>query len=118
MPDDLAFSACFIMQCTTDSRAASLALHGFLVSGEHRLHEAICVLQAVFNDVKGDECVFLWRAIGAALVSLVSVTSYSLRVGLSWSSCWLCLRTMFGCTHYGRRFGTRLRWVWVKAETV
>ena len=41
---------------------------------------AVCV-QAVFNDVKGDECIFLWRAIGAALVSLVSVTSYSLKVG-------------------------------------
>ena len=40
---------------------------------------AACV-QAIFNDVKGDECVFLWRAIGAALVSVVSVTSYSLKV--------------------------------------
>lgn len=39
---------------------------------------AACV-QAIFNDVKGDECVFLWRAIGAALVSVVSVTSYSLK---------------------------------------
>lgn len=36
--------------------------------------------QALFNDVKGDECIYLWRAIGAALISVVSVTSYSLRV--------------------------------------
>ena len=50
-------------------------------SGSPTLCHAAHVLQAVFNDVKGDECVFLWRTIGAALVSLVSVTSYSLKVG-------------------------------------
>ena len=50
-------------------------------SGAHSLLHAAYVLQAVFNDVKGDECIFLWRAIGAALVSLVAVSSYSLKVG-------------------------------------
>ena len=30
--------------------------------------------------MKGPECVFLWRAAGAALVSVVSVTAYSLKV--------------------------------------
>ena len=48
---------------------------------------AACV-QAIFNDVKGDECVFLWRAIGAALVSVVSVTSYSLKVRSSMQMCY------------------------------
>ncbi len=37
--------------------------------------------QAVFSNVKGPECTFLWRAIGAALVSVVSVAAYSLKVG-------------------------------------
>ena len=50
----------------------------------HNLKDFLAaIVQAVFNDVKGDECVFLWRAIGAALVSVVSVTSYSLKVCLS-----------------------------------
>ncbi len=37
----------------------------------------------MFSNVKGPECVFLWRAIGAALVSVVSVAAYSLKVRMS-----------------------------------
>ncbi len=69
------------------------------------------MLQAVFNDVKGDECVFLWRSIGAALVSLVSVTSYSLRVGF------YMVLTMTCYAHHSRRSGRQLCWVHVIAET-
>jgi len=54
---------------------------GFFAAGAGYLIAPEFTLQAVFNDVKGDECVFLWRTIGAALVSLVSVTSYSLKEG-------------------------------------
>jgi hypothetical protein len=36
--------------------------------------------QAVFSNVKGEECVFLWRAIGSALISVVPTISYSLKV--------------------------------------
>jgi hypothetical protein len=38
------------------------------------------VLQAIFNHAQGPECIFLWRAIGAALVSIVPTASYSLKV--------------------------------------
>lgn len=38
------------------------------------------VLQAIFNTAQGPECIFLWRAIGAALVSIVPTASYSLKV--------------------------------------
>lgn len=68
--------------CPSNAEHALLTVHVSLIqTGAPTWHHAAHVMQAVFNDVKGDECVFLWRAIGAALVSLVSVTSYSLRVG-------------------------------------
>ena len=38
------------------------------------------MLQAVFSRAQGPECIFLWRAIGAALVSIVPTAAYSLTV--------------------------------------
>ena len=40
--------------------------------------------------MKGPECAFLWRAIGAALVSVVSVAAYSLKVRAV-SICFPCM---------------------------
>lgn len=44
------------------------------------LEQLFLFLQAVFSRAQGPECIFLWPAIGAALVSVVPTASYSLKV--------------------------------------
>lgn len=37
-------------------------------------------LQAFFNNSKGEECIFTWRAIGGGLITLLPAMTYTLRV--------------------------------------
>ena len=39
-------------------------------------------LEAFFNNSKGQECVFTWRAVGGGLITLLPAITYSLRVSL------------------------------------
>ena len=52
----------------------SITLHGMFYMGR------ACMLQAVFAAVEGPENVFLWRATGAALLTVGTVTTYTLKV--------------------------------------
>jgi len=39
-------------------------------------------LELFFNNSKGQECIFTWRAIGAGLVTLLPAMTYTLRVSI------------------------------------
>jgi hypothetical protein len=51
----------------------------FFAAGVGYLYAPTATLEAVFSRAQGPECIFLWRAIGAALVSVVPTASYSLK---------------------------------------
>jgi hypothetical protein len=69
---------------TKQSNLSSLLYSGltvaFFLSGLSYLFSSETTLAGAFGTPGGAEDVFLWRAIGAALLTVVPVTTYSLRV--------------------------------------
>lgn len=59
----------------------SILTVGLVVSGATYLLQPQETLQAFFNNSKGEECIFTWRAIGGGLITLLPAMTYTLREG-------------------------------------